>query len=255
MNWAPWSLHNWVDSTQAINSIAYFQKHGITVTSASPSRIRLETDQLVRFSKPVLFHGNVPARIEPARADVLMPQSLRATVGERNINVYARPLRDLDSLPRDVEQTLPAQLMVEYPGPTDERVVVNPQQATLTLTLPRQREQSLVIPSVPVFVSGPPDLLAKNGVEIRPRSVQIMVAGPETLLRPLRAATGPGSAADLDPKIRAYLDLDATDKPADVFTRRALRYVYPPGLELRQTPGQVEFRLLPPATPALDLKP
>jgi hypothetical protein len=246
--------NNWVDSAQAVNSIAYFQKHGITVTSASPGRIRLETDRVVQLRKPILFHGNIVAKIEPSQADVLLPQTLRDTVGEKNINVYARPLRDLDSLPRDVDQTIPAQLMVEYPGPSDERVVVNPQQATLTLRLPRQREQSLVIPSVPVFVSGPPDLLAKNDVEIRPRFVQILVSGPETVLGPIRAAMAHGAIMTPDPRIRAYLDLDVGDKPADVFSRRALRYVYPAGMELRQTPDQVEFRLVAPATPATDPK-
>ena len=240
---------NWIDSATAINALPYFRDNGLTVTAAIPPRIKLEADQLARLHIPILFRGNLPVKITPDHADVMMPQSVRDTVGEGHINVYARPLRDLDTLPRAVEQTIPAQLIVEGPAPTDERVVVSPQQATLTLTIPRQREQALDVPEVPVCIAAPPELLTRYNVEIRPKAVRITVAGPEKLLEPIRATLTQGRPTDA--KIRAYIDLDPSDKPSATFNTRAVRYVFPPGLELQQNPDHVEFRLTPVGPPQI----
>ncbi len=237
-----------VDSVAVLNALPYFQRNGLTVTSASPAQIRLDVEPQVLVRKAIIFRGNLPVKITPDHADVLMPQSVRDSVGEGHINVYARPLRELDTLPRQVEQTIAAQLIVEGPAPTDDRVVVSPQQVTLTLTIPQQREQSVEVPEVPVRIAAPPELLARYTIEIRPKSVRVTVAGPDKLLERIRTALAQGGQ-DTDTKIRAYVDLEPGDKPSDAFTSRPLRYVYPPGLELRQTPDHVEFRLVAPAPP------
>jgi len=245
---------NWIDSTVALNSLPYFRRNGLTVTAATPSRLRLEADPLMQLRKPILFRGNVPVKITPDMADLSLPQSLYDTVGEGHITVYARPLRDLDALPRGTPQTIPAQLLVEYPAAPDERVVVNPQQVSVTVTLPVQNSHAVTVPNVPVYVSGPAELLARFDAQIRPQSVPITVAGSEKLLEPIQAALGQGGRTEGDTKIRAYVDLEPGDKASDTFTPRTLRYVYPPGLEIQKSPDHVDFRLVPTA-PAPATKP
>ena len=99
------------------------------------------------------------------------------------------------------------------------------------------------VSDVPVYVSGPPDVLARFDVSVRPQTIKVMLTGTRDRIAPLRAQLQSGAAAA---GIYAYLDIGADDlpmPPPNPYTRRLLRIQPPAGLSVAQTPS-AEFQLV-----------
>ncbi len=237
-----------LDAVQLLNRLQYFRKKGVTVTHASPSALRVEVDRLASIQRTIQFESGGPVRAEvsqtiPDIATVQIPQKLMATFGNSgNLRVIATPIRDLAELEKEKEQTIPARLSVEYPGVRDDRVTVTPQQVNITLKIPKEQLAVITISDVPVWVSGPPALLARYDVDVQPKFLKIAIAGTESALRPIRAARDSGQT--LEPLMRAYLDVQLGDQPSQDLLQRTVRYVLPEGVELRDGPRSVSFRLV-----------
>jgi hypothetical protein len=241
---------NYVDTASMLNSLSYFKKRGLTVTSAMPSRIRLEADHVEQVSRPVDFRPAVAVEHMsglPDQATVLIPaRTLQEIGGPDKITVAAVPTRDLSTLPIGTQQTVVVRFVPEYPGARDERVAVTPAQGTVTLTVPKREAITQAVPDVPVWVSGPPALLARYDVDVKPKFISVTVSGTEPAIRGLKdkltnSSRGTGGG---DEGIHAYLDVSLEDRPASSYTRRHVRYVLPDGLTVQDAPTDVEFRLV-----------
>ena len=239
-----------VDTVTVLNRLSYFRNKGITIIGASPARLRLDVSRLQKITRPVTFRPPLDVLVEspvitPDRAEVTVPQKMIEAIGsEERISVVAVPIRDLATLPPDVLQTMPARLVIEYPGPKDERISVTPQQVNVTLRLPRQREDTLVVPGVPIWVAGPPALLGRYDVDLQPRIVQLTVTGTPAVLTTLRNTLASGARGAVDTGIRAYVDVTLNDRPQPAAESRPLRYVLPEGVQLREGPKNVDLRLV-----------
>jgi hypothetical protein len=114
------------------------------------------------------------------------------------------------------------------------------------------QQSDLTIDGVPIWVSGPPDILARYNVEVTPRIVTLRLSGPSNLVEETRKRINSDPAT---PRFFAFLDLTPQDRsqPPDVSVSRTLRCILPDGFSLQPFPPQASFRLLektppPPAT-------
>ena len=105
----------------------------------------------------------------------------------------------------------------------------------------RQDTTPLTVSEVPVWVSGPPDMLAKYDVTLADKTVGLTVTGPtarvESMRRRVKSAGIAGSG------INAYLDVAPDDRPTGSTTHRRVRPVLPDELTLVGTPEEVGFKL------------
>jgi len=244
-----------VDTVAVLNAMPYFHEAGLTVLAASPATLRMEVDAVRTISRPVTFRSAASTQVEinairPNLADVTLPQKLLTSLGENNISVFAVPSRDLAELPPDTTQIIPSLLVVEYPGSKDERVTVSPLQVNVTLKVPRIREDIVVVPGVPIWISGPPAMLSRYDVDLQPKFLQLSLTGSPAALQTLRAsldtstATAPHATTAPDVGIHAYLDITLADHPSDTLQARKLRYTLPENVSLREAPKEISFRLI-----------
>ena len=246
---------NHVDTASMLNSLSYFRKRGLTVTSATPSRIRVEVDHVEQISRPVDFRPAVAVEHMsglPDQVTVLIPARILQEIGgAEKVTVAAVPARELSTLPIGVPQTVAVRFEPKYPGAQDERVTVTPPQGAVTLTIPKREAITQRVPEVPVWVSGPPALLARYDVDVKPKFLPVTVSGTEPAIRSLKekltnSSRGTGGG---DEGIHAYLDVSLDDRPTAGYTRRHVRYVLPDGLTVQEGPPEVEFRLVEVAAP------
>lgn len=240
-----------MDTVQMLNKLSYFRKQGVTVIRAIPAVVRLDVDQMMSMQRTVQFQSGGPTRadvleINPDSVTVQVPQRLLSSLGTNvaNLRVIATPTRDLSTLPLEQEQTINAKVAVEFPGARDDRVTANPQQISVRLRIPKEQLDVMTIADVPVWVSGPPALLARHDVDVQPKFVKVTVAGTVAALQPLRQAKSAAGRGNAEPLLRAYLDVQLTDQPSQELIQRQLRYVLPDGVQLRDGPRTVSFRLV-----------
>ncbi len=73
---------------------------------------------------------------------------------------------------------------------------------TVLVTLPPRQQETAVLPAVPVWVSGPPGVLGKYDVNVKPATLRVAVTG---------AGGGAGVEGSVggrcDGGVRAYLDV------------------------------------------------
>jgi len=101
----------------------------------------------------------------------------------------------------------------------------------------------LDVKGVPVLAAGAPDVLSPVHVEVEPRTVDLIVSGPQEAIDRLHnriVRSGVKSSG-----IFAYLDIDANDEPDGRMIRRQLRYSLPDGVMLYAAPADVTCRITP----------
>ena len=235
-----------VDMVSMLNSLNYFRDRRVTIISAAPPRVTLQVDQMLHLSKAPDFRPAAPlerAVLSEDSVTVNVPAAaLDQLGGPGKIAVVAEPQRSLATLPAGTDQTIPVKYVADYPGPRDDRITITPPAGTVTVRIAATTAATEQVPDVPVWASGPPTLLGKYDIDIKPRLVRVTVAGTPAAIAAWHAQTN-------DPGVRAYVDLTPDDGVTDVAIRRRIRYVLPDGLTLQGAPGDVEFRLTPKAPP------
>jgi hypothetical protein len=242
---------NQVDTVAALNGLSYFRKRGVTVTSAKPARIRLEEDHLEQVTRPVDFHPSFAVDHYVATPDqvvVKVPTGLLAEIGGADrLSVSASPVGDVTALMPGTQQTVAVRYEVDYPGvggaeEKDDRISVAPAQGTVALVLPRRQQETAVLPAVPVWVSGPPGVLGKYDVSVKPAALRVAVTGLSGAVKGLRERMAGGDATG---GVRAYLDVAPEDSVGAVLHRR-VRFMLPEGLMVQAGADrvEVEFKLV-----------
>ncbi|MGN6368046.1 MAG: hypothetical protein ACTHN5_07285 [Phycisphaerae bacterium] len=244
-----------VDTVNVLNASSYLRKRGLTVTAATPAKLRLEVDHLEQITRPVEFHPQVAVDHVaglPDQATVTIPsRTLQEIGGAEKLRIRTVPGRNLSTLPIGQPQKVSMHLVPEYAGPQDDRVIVTPAQVEVTLTVSKRETVTQLVPDVPVWVSGPPALLARYDVDLRPKFLPVTVSGTDPAIQALKTklASSPRGTGGGDQGIHAYIDISLEDRPSTKFTRRPLRYVLPDGLSVQEAPTDVEFRLVEIAAP------
>ena len=101
----------------------------------------------------------------------------------------------------------------------------------------------VTVKNVPVWVSGPPDILARYDITVDPTSVDVKVSGLPQKIDPLRPHLEAGGTFA---GIYAYLDITPEDRPSpppNNFRRRALRFMAPDGLTVSDPP-EAAFQMI-----------
>jgi hypothetical protein len=229
-----------------LNRLEYFRSRGVTVTYATPNRVTIEVDSVMRLKKDAVWQSAVAVEswaLDPTTVEVQIPAQALQSIGESKISVLAVPQSDeaVAALPPDTDQKIPVRFVVDYPGPRDDRIRVVPGQGSATVRVRRVRQSVLNVSDVPIWVSGPPSLLTRYKVDVTPQSVALVLSGPNSLLDAARARLTSGGAKAAG--ISAYLDLLPDDKPDGSANRRNLRYIIPEGLSIVQAPPDATFKL------------
>ncbi len=259
---------NSLDAKLVLNSLAFFRRRHVAVSAVTPARIQLRVDQTVTVSRPILFRAlrHVPVKISPPTATVSLPRSLLTRVGgAAELRVLAKPLQDVGALRPNTPQTISARLVAIYPGPVNAAVTVAPATAAVTLTVPPQPRRRLFIGIVPVWAGGPPWLLDRYRVQVRPNTLQITVTGPRDVLRVLRRALIRGDVAPLRQRVVAILPINPAWIPTAGWVTHRIHYELPRGVRVLQGPDQVQCRVRwlasahpavsPPPAPATGARP
>jgi hypothetical protein len=235
-----------------LNRLDYFRSRGVTVTFAAPNYVSIDVDSVVRLRKDAVFQSSIAvdsATLDPGNVEVQVPSQLLRTIDESRLSVRAVPQNDeqLAAVPPDTDKSIPVRFVADYPGPRDDRIRVVPGQGNATVRVRRTQQGVLSVSDVPIWVSGPPALLAHYNVDVTPRSVALVLSGPNSLMDATRQrlAGGPQAAG-----ISAYLDLTSDDRPSTTAARRRLRYMIPDGLTLVQAPTDASFKLSETSPPA-----
>jgi hypothetical protein len=183
----------------------------------------------------------------PDQVTVTIPsRTLQEIGGVERLKVVAKPGRNLTTLAIGQPQKIVVRYVPEYAGQPDERITVTPAQTDVTLTVSKREAVTRLVSDVPVWVSGPPALLARYDVDLRPKFVPVIVSGGDPAIQALnsRLNNSPRGTGGGDQGIHAYLDVSLDDRPTTNYLRRPLRYVLPEGLSVQEAPGDVEFRLV-----------
>jgi len=102
---------------------------------------------------------------------------------------------------------------------------------------PREQVIAETIHNLPIFVSGPPDVIAHYQIELYPNVLQsLVISGSPTTLQTLRQRS-------IASQIHAYLDITEDDHPTQNRISRPLRYSLPEGITLLRHPCEIEFQL------------
>jgi hypothetical protein len=241
---------NKVDTVQMLNSSSYMRKRGLSVLSATPAKMQVEVDRLEQVTRPVEFRP--PVAVDhvtgmPDQVTVTIPsRTLQEIGGAERLKVIAKPGRNLTTLAIGQPQKIVVHYVPEYAREPDDRITVTPAQTEVTLTIAKRQAVTQLVPDVPVWVSGPPALLARYDVDLRPKFVPMIVSGSDPAIQGLKnkLANSPRGTGGGDQGIHAYLDVSLDDRPTTTYLRRPLRYVLPDGLSVQEAPGDVEFRLV-----------
>lgn len=236
-----------VNTIAILNRFDYFHSKGVTVTQATPSRMQIRLDPVVKLQKRVEFKSSLVDQfsLTPDVVEVRIPRAaLEALGGQDQLKVVAEvadPSRGLDTLAPDTNHKVQVRFAVEHKGVRNEGIRVTPKEGTLDAHIVRQQQAMLQIPDVPVWLSGPPGLLGRYEVEIQPRVVTVSVAGTTVAIEALRSRLETGSIRSAG--VLAYLDIPADDVPGTTMRRR-VRFVLPEGLTQLNVPGEVSYRLV-----------
>ncbi len=242
-----------ISTVSILNRMPYFRDRNVTVTSASPARVTLEVDPVRQIKASVTFPQGTTVQtysLEPSSVDVFVAQSTWEKIGEGHLTVIAEPGIQLGTLPQDTEQRVPVRFVAEYSGTRDDRIRINPSQGNVTVHTRRSQPLSETIPDVPIWVSGPPAMLARFDVELQPRALSVNLAGNKGPIDDLHARLAAGGVKATG--VYIYLDITAEDQPSDALSRRRLRFILPEGLSLLSGTNDVSYRLVernaPPST-------
>lgn len=199
----------------------------LSVMDVRPDTVTLSIGRLV--TRSVRIEAEIPLAqisgaviIEPPEAEVTLPESLAESASLARIEAFV----DVRSLEpgRRYSIEAPLRLPESLLGARSE-IRVAPERAKVTFTLV-SRDRTVVIPSVPVQIAGPPGDLRNFEVQIEP--------GHEFLRNV--ALSGPGDAISQiesgRARIAAIVHLGADDLARRISSRAVSMWLLPPGVSV-----------------------
>lgn len=248
------------------NDVSLFRSAGVKVTSASPSQVTINVDELVS-RELVVVPAPVPASVSTfEQPPVFTPSTVRVS-GPRSVLDHLTVMDESGRLAIQADLSLAAggPQMLRTPGiheladvplirprPVNSPVVPvdDPGRAAGLLSLSaervratirvRQADVTFTIPSMPVFVVASESFLSDYRPDIPAFVTNVVVQGPPDVIAAIRAGTS-------DRKPKALLEIGRDDLPPGRTISRKLRYDLPDGVTVsaEDAAREVEFTLSP----------
>ena len=234
------------DTLRLLNSLPYFRRHHVAIIAARPRKTELTFDRLVKIRRPIEFDAlpDVKATITPATAVVTIAGSTLLRIGgTHEVTVSAQPLQSLTGFPPGSHQHIEAQLVVHYPGIIRHAATVNPATAVVSFIAPHGRLRVLHLGAVPIWVDGPPWILSRYDVRVRPATVALTVFGTNRTIRHVEAALALGSGAPLNMQIIGFVTLPPSATSTTGWIRDHVHYTLPRGVSIISGPHTVKIRI------------
>lgn len=167
----------------------------VNVTTVDPPMMQLKVDRLVTREielaftpREVQLAGDSLA-IEPERVSVTIPESRLDDLGDaEQRQLQVEPSVPLRLLPAGQQQTVRGRVQLPPELADDPHVEVDPQEVQLTFTIDT-RDDSVTLPSVPVWVTAPPSDLENYEIRLDEESRvlrDVQVSGPSDLVQRVR---------------------------------------------------------------------
>jgi hypothetical protein len=164
----------------------------VNVVRMEPQTLELTVDRIVRTQVPVSFKPKdvqlVPGsvRIDPPSMPLTAPQNKLAQLGQdpTTWSLEAQPNVDIRGLPPGVEHTVLAQVALPTVLGSDPQTTLGARQVRVTFTIDK-KENSYVLPTVPVWVSAPPGDMAMYNVKLHDESrvlKDVKLTGPDEVM-------------------------------------------------------------------------
>ena len=167
----------------------------INVVSVRPAKLSINVDELVPRRVKVEYTPTEvelaqPATIDPPELELRLPKQFldRLSASPDAMFVEAEPLVSLKELPRGVEQTVQARVVLP-PIMVDEGHVSVEQQTVQMTFVVKKIQESLTQASVPVWVVGPPSEFSRFRVTLDEESrvlKDVKISGPSDLIQQVR---------------------------------------------------------------------
>jgi hypothetical protein len=234
------------NTVKLLNALPYFTRRHLAVISARPRSTELVFDRLVHIRRPIAFTSlpGVNVVIKPATAVVTIAGStLNRIGGADEISVEAQPLQSLTGLPPGSKQRIEAQLIVNYPGTVRHVVRVSPSTAVISFVAPRATLKVLHVGTVPIWVQGPPWILRRYRVRIRPASVPVTVSGAARTIGHLETELALGASAPINEQIIGVVSLPPSAKRSQHWVNHSVHFVLPSGVSLVKSPRTVKIKI------------
>lgn len=168
----------------------------VNISRVEPPSLELEVDRLLRHQLRLRFEPTdvqlVPdsVEIEPAEAELTLPESMAAELGSdlESLRLDVEVSEDLRQLPAGERQTVTGRVRLPAVLRGQQHVQVEPREVTVSFVIDKKEEQ-VTLPSVPVWVVAPPSELEKYRVELVEGSRvlrDVTVTGPSDLVQQVR---------------------------------------------------------------------
>lgn len=176
-----------IDVYERLPALDEFRELGVRLVSTEPQAVEVELDEIVRTQvrvKPVLPGVTTEGEIdvEPSEVTVAAPSQALARY-QRGVTVEA-PVEgfEIESFQPGERQSLEVKLRTRE-GFAPSEVTITPPKARITFTV-RSRTRELVLDTVPVQLSTPPEAIRSHVVELdTPELSQVPIVADAELIK------------------------------------------------------------------------
>lgn len=224
-----------VSLARAISEVPDIQRSDLTVLSTKPDTVTVSIGRLV--TRAVKIDAAIPlaqisgsVTIDPSEAQVTLPESLADAAPQARLEAFV-DVKDLEPGRRhslEVPLRWPEALQAAR---GTARVV--PERVTVSFRL-ESRDRTIVIPTVPVQVAGPPVDLNNFAVQVEPGSEflrAVTVSGPGDAISQIESGRA---------RIAAIVHLGADDLARRVTTKPVSMWLLPPGVTVTRIGSSTE---------------
>ncbi|MBI1370015.1 MAG: hypothetical protein GC162_15345 [Planctomycetes bacterium] len=218
----------------------------VSLARVDPPALTVVVDKLVTKSVPVTF---TPAevqlvtgslKISPEAVSLTAPQGKLASLGVDldKLTLEAEPATPLRTLAPGVQQTITGRVKLPAKLGDDPQVKLSPDRVEMTLTIDK-KEDTVKLPSVPVWVTLPPEDTDKYTVKLSDDNrvlKDVVVTGPSDMVQKVRDGLIPVIAT-------VRLSSDDLAKGVGTETTGAVRFDIPAPLAIQTTVTSVRFTI------------
>lgn len=186
---------------QALQQADPIQNVRANLSRVDPPTVTVRLDRLIKQDVPVRFTPSevqlVPGSLKmtPEQVTLTAPQGVLDAMGISldDLTLDLEPLQTLRTLSPGIEHTVLARVKLPAALTADSHVKLKPDRVDVTLTIDK-KEDAIKLPSVPVWVTLPPEETDKYQVKLLDESrvlKDVQVSGPSDLIAKVRDGSIP----------------------------------------------------------------
>jgi hypothetical protein len=233
----PGMVHE-IDTANALRNNPLFK--GITIDECQPPQLDVSVDKLEERDLEVQTPAGInnltgPPVYTPRTVKVRGPQETIDELDSEHKLIAEADLAGFDVMNIPGPHDLP---LVRIKPLGDPAISFSPSNVEASVSV-RETDQTGTIRSVPIWIDGPPDLMARYHVELTsPVLTNVKVTGPSDQIDAV-------NRPDFSPKPHALLEIHNDDEPGKPL-ERVLQFALPPDLRVNEDVSQqkIGFRLV-----------